>query len=375
MLVPGLVGRDLLCHRSVVLMFLPPPGSGFRAIVSRWAILLAISAAISVGFELLHLPAALLLGPMLAAIFLGVNGGAVTMPRPAFLVAQGVVGTLMARAMPPTVIGQILTAWPVILVGVASVVLTANTIGYLLARFRVLPGTTAVWGASPGAATAMVIMAEAYGGDTRLVAVMQYLRVLMVATMASLAARFYLGATLTGGTAAAWFPAVHWANFAGTLAVIGLGLTLSRVFRLTTGAMILPMLFAIGLQGAGVLTVELPPVLLAVSYAICGWAIGSRFNREIIVYAARALPTILLAIVILIAICTVYACVLASVTGVDFLTAYLATSPGGADSVAIIAASSNVDMSFVMAMQTMRFFMVLFTGPATARFIADRVRS
>lgn len=355
-------------------MLLPPPGSGFRALVLRWAVLLFVSAAISAGLELLHLPAALLLGPMLAAIFLGVNGRAVTVPRPAFMMAQGVVGTLMARAMPPTVLGEILAAWPVILVGVASVVLTANVIGYALARFRVLPGTTAVWGASPGAATAMVIMAEAYGGDTRLVAVMQYLRVLIVATTASLAARFYLDATLTGGTAAAWFPPVHGANFAATLAVIAAGLIVSRVFRLTTGAMILPMVFAIGLQGAGVLSVELPPVLLAVSYAVCGWAIGGRFTRDILVYAARALPTILLAIVVLIAICAVYATVLASVTGVDFLTAYLATSPGGADSVAIIAASSNVDMSFVMAMQTMRFFMVLFTGPATARFIADRVR-
>lgn len=354
-------------------MFLPLPGSGLPAQALRWAALLSVSAAISIVFELLHLPAALLLGPMVAAIVLGVNGRAVTMPRPAFMVAQGVVGTMMARAMPPAVLGEILAAWPVILLGVASVVLTANVIGYALARFRVLPGTTAVWGASPGAATAMVIMAEAYGGDTRLVAVMQYLRVLIVASMASLAARFYLGATLTGGTAAAWLPPVHWANFAGTLAVIVVGLLLSRLFRLSTGAMILPMLFAIGLQGAGVLTVELPPVLLAVSYAVCGWAIGSRFNREIIAYAARALPTILLAIVVLVAICAVYAGILASVTGVDFLTAYLATSPGGADSVAIIAASSNVDMSFVMAMQTMRFFMVLFTGPATARFIADRV--
>ncbi|WP_370673695.1 AbrB family transcriptional regulator [Pleomorphomonas sp. PLEO] len=355
-------------------MFFPTPGSGFRASALRWAVLLSASAAISVVFEVFHLPAALLLGPMLAAILLGVNGRAVAMPKPAFMMAQGVVGTLMARAMPPTVLGEILAAWPVILIGVASVVLTANVIGYALARFRVLPGTTAVWGASPGAATAMVIMAEAYGGDTRLVAVMQYLRVLIVATSASLAARFYLDMTISGGTAAAWFPPVHWANLAGTLAVIGIGLAVSRIFRLTTGAMILPMLFAIGLQGAGVLTVELPPVLLAVSYAVCGWAIGSRFNREIIAYAARALPTILLAIVVLVAICAIYACVLASVTGVDFLTAYLATSPGGADSVAIIAASSNVDMSFVMAMQTMRFFMVLFTGPATARFIANRVR-
>ncbi len=354
-------------------MLLPQPAPGFRAIALRWAVLLSVSATISIVFELFHLPAALLLGPMLGAILLGVNGRAVSVPRPAFMVAQGVVGTLMARAMPPTVLGEILSAWPVIVVGVASVVLTANVIGYALARFRVLPGTTAVWGASPGAATAMVIMAEAYGGDTRLVAVMQYLRVLIVATTASLAARFYLDATLTGGTAAAWFPPVHLASLTATLAVIAAGLTVSRVFHLTTGAMILPMLFAIGLQGAGVLTVELPPVLLAVSYAICGWAIGGRFNREIIVYAARALPTILLAIIVLIGICAVYAGVLAAVTGVDFLTAYLATSPGGADSVAIIAASSNVDMSFVMAMQTMRFFMVLFTGPATARFIADRV--
>lgn len=354
-------------------MFLPPPGSGYRAKAIRWAILLSASVAISVAFEMAHLPAALLLGPMLAAILLGVNGRAVAMPRSAFMMAQGVVGTMMARAMPPDVLGEILSAWPVILIGVVSVVLTANAIGYALARFRVLPGTTAVWGASPGAATAMVIMAEAYGGDTRLVAVMQYLRVLIVATMASLAARLYLDATLTGGTAAAWFPSIHWANFACTLAVIAAGLVLSRIFRLTTGAMILPMLFAIGLQGAGLLTVELPPALLAVSYAVCGWAIGSRFNREIIAYAARALPTILLAIVVLVAICAVYAGVLASATGVDFLTAYLATSPGGADSVAIIAASSNVDMSFVMAMQTMRFFMVLFTGPATARFIAGRV--
>ena len=64
-------------------MDLPPPGSVFRATVFRWVVLLLISAAISVAFELLHLPAALLLGPMLAAILLGVNGQAVAMPRSA----------------------------------------------------------------------------------------------------------------------------------------------------------------------------------------------------------------------------------------------------------------------------------------------------
>jgi membrane AbrB-like protein len=63
---------------------------------------------------------------------------------------------------------------------------------------------------------------------------------------------------------------------------------------------------------------------------------------------------------------------LVAVAGVDPLTAYLATSPGGADSVAIIAASSNVDVRFVMAMQMARFVAVLAIGPVAARFLTRR---
>src|SRR5207237_1146383 len=68
-------------------------------------------------------------------------------------------------------------------------------LGWLLNRRRVLPGTTAIWGLSPGAATAMMVLAEAHGGDPRLVAFMQYLRVICVASLASLIARFWIGST------------------------------------------------------------------------------------------------------------------------------------------------------------------------------------
>ncbi len=52
------------------------------------------------------------------------------------------------------------------------------------------------------------------------------------------------------------------------------------------------------------------------------------------------------------------------------MTAYLATSPGGLDTVAIIAAGTRADMSFIMAMQTLRLFTILLTGPMMARFIS-----
>jgi len=56
----------------------------------------------------------------------------------------------------------------------------------------------------------------------------------------------------------------------------------------------------------------------------------------------------------------------------DGLTAYLATSPGGADSVAVIAATSAADAGFVMAMQVARFVLVLLFGPPLARFVANK---
>jgi membrane AbrB-like protein len=69
----------------------------------------------------------------------------------------------------------------------------------------------------------------------------------------------------------------------------------------------------------------------------------------------------------LLALALVYA------AGIDPMTAYLATSPGGMDSVAIIGASSKADLSFVMALQTLRLVIVLIAGPPLARFIAQRM--
>ena len=119
------------------------------------------------------------------------------------------------------------------------------------------------------------------------------------------------------------------------------------------------------------------PFSLIEGMTIAGIAVGATrgyiYLRVEYPHAARALPRVLAAILALIAACGVLAAVFV-LAGIDPLTAYLATSPGGADSVAIIAASVPVDLPFVMAMQTARFLVVLFVGPRIARFIAERTR-
>ncbi len=334
--------------------------------------LLALSAALVGVLELAHVPAALLLGPMAAAILVSAFEGKLSVGRQPFFLAQALVGLMIARSIPLTVFDEIAREWPIFLGGILSTIVASNALGWLLARRQVLPGTTAIWGASPGAAAAMTLMAEAYGADVRLVAVMQYLRVVLVAVSASLVARIW---TTPGDVAAdiVWFPTVAWGPLAATLAVAVVGATAGRLSRLPAGPLMLPLALGILLPHFGLLAIELPPWLLAISYGLVGWSIGLRFTRAILVHAARALPVLIASVLTLIALCGGFAAVLVKVAGLDPLTAFLATSPGGADSVAIIAASSNVDMAFVMAMQTARLIIVLATGPAIARFIARRI--
>ena len=44
----------------------------------------------------------------------------------------------------------------------------------------------------------------------------------------------------------------------------------------------------------------------------------------------------------------------------------------GLDSIAVIAASSKVDIAFIMTLQTARLILVTLIGPWLARFMADR---
>lgn len=71
------------------------------------------------------------------------------------------------------------------------------------------------------------------------------------------------------------------------------------------------------------------------------------------------------------AACAGIAWALARIAHIDLLTAYLATSPGGADSIAIIAAGTPVDVAFVMATQMARVVSVLVLGPQLAKHAAS----
>ena len=345
---------------------LPKPGRLWR----QWTLLALISAALSGTLAYFRFPAAILLGCMVAAIALATHDVRLEVPRRAFLLAQGVLGCLIAKSLQSSVLVTVAHDWP-IFIGTSLAVMGASAVlGWLLMRSKALPGTTAVWGLAPGAASVMVLMAGEFGADVRLVAFMQYLRVVLVTAVASLVAR--LGATHTAAVAAdVHQPGVFHTQDLGLTLLLALGVPLAAdKLRLPAGALLAPMLLGIALQALGVLSIELPLTLLALAYGLIGWSVGLRFDRAILLHAVRLLPKVLGAIMVLIALGAAIAMALHYGMGISPLTAYLATSPGGADSVAIIAATSAVDAGFVVAMQVTRFAMVLVLGPKLSRAVA-----
>jgi membrane AbrB-like protein len=356
----------------------PPPSSEPMAKLPPWAqwlLLLAVSLLFASLLEFAALPAALLIGPMLAAIIAGTRGATVRVPRPAFAASQAIVGCLIAASISPEIFSAFADDWPLFAGAVVATLAASSFLGWFISRFKVLPGTTAVWGSAPGGATAMVLMAGAFGADQRLVAFMQYLRVIMVSVAAALVARLWVDTSGVDVPAVIWFPAIDWPAFGATIGVAAVGGAIGHLLRLPS-----PYFLGAVILGAGVhlgldVPMQLPEWLLAISYALIGWTIGLNFTSAILRHAARALPQIVGSILALMTFCGGLAWLLSHELGIDPLTAYLATSPGGMDSIAVIAAASeNVDISFIMALQSARLLMVLVFGPWLARLVARLVR-
>ena len=334
-----------------------------------WIALIAVALAAAAVLGRAAFPGGPLIGPMLVAITASASGLVrLRVPRPAFLAAQVAIGCLIAQAFTPPVIVSIVRDWPAMAFVVASTVAAAAVAGWLLARFGTLSAETAAWGSAPGGASAMTAMSADYGADPRLVAFMQYLRVTVVVLSAGIVARILLphggGAAIAGSVAA---DPVAWLETAATGAA---GAWAALRLRVPAGSLLGPMILGAALHGSGLVRIDVPAWALDAAYATVGLAIGLLYTRETIRHALRALPELLASTGVLLVLCALSAVVLVATIHVDALTAYLATTPGGLDAVTAIALGSGANVPLVLAIQALRVFVVILTGPPIAKLIA-----
>lgn len=339
----------------------------------RWPALIALTVLGALAGDAADLPSPALFSGMLAgiAVTLGWPGRPAPLeaPAPVLRVAEAVIGVVLGTYVQLATlegIGRDLV--PIVLVTLGTLGLSVAS-GLGLARLTGLDRATAAFGTIAGGASGIIVMARELGADEQLVAVLQYLRVILVVVLTPLVAALAFGSDGAAGSGGSIAPAESGLQGVAFAAVcVAVGLVLARRFAVPAAALLLPLGVAAGLTLAGAPGVAAVPALgQELAFGAIGVAVGIRFTPESLRTAARVLLPALGVTLLLLLGSFALALVLAPLAGVSTLSAYLATTPGGLYAVLAVAVGSGADTTFVLAAQVLRLLVMLLAAPALAR--------
>jgi uncharacterized protein len=348
----------------------------------RWGLLVVGTAAGTAVLALLALPSPALFAGLVVATALALAGRApAAVPRAATTLAQAVIGVVIGVLAQPSTLTGLAADWlPVLLITVGTLAVSMAA-GLLLGLHPGVTPLTGMLALTAGGASGLVAVSRDLGGDDRVVAVVQYLRVgIVTATMPIIAALGY-GATAGGGAPAATAGADAFAvrvlgpvvgptadSLAFLVVCAAVGLGLATLARVPAGGLLGPMAVAIALTVSGLWSAPAPPdVVVELAYAVIGWQAGVRFTRDSLRTVVTVLPLAGGLILAIIAACAGLGLLLSATTGTTVLEGYLATTPGGVYAVLATAISAGGNVTFVVATQVLRVIVMLLVAPALAR--------
>ncbi len=344
-------------------------GRGWTA----WLALTSCVAAVSAVLTLAGFPSPLLFGGLLGGlVFALASPRSVAVPGWSFTIGQGIIGVTIGAIVDFDALADLGSDWPVVIV-ISIVTLVLSVVAAQLLRLhRGVSAVTASFALVAGGASGMTAISRDLGADDRVVTVIQYLRVLIVllAMPAAVSLVFHADEGATSGSAA---PHTTVAALVYAALAVGLGIVAGRVLHLLSPALLGALAVAVVLSTVPVFRdVQVPVWVQGIGYLLIGVQVGLRFTVSSLRAIGRMLPTALLVIVFIIASCAAFGVLLADLTGVSQLDAYLATTPGGLYAVLATSADTGGNVTFVTAVQLIRLLLVLVAAPLLARWLTSR---
>ena len=338
----------------------------------RWVALAIATALATVVVGALGLPSPALFAALLVGLVYALRSDVTLVPAPTVAAgAQAMVGVAMGASFDAASLTELGGRW----LGVAVVVLGTLAVsllaGLVLAAVTGVDRPTALLGLVAGGASGIVSMADELRADARLVAFMQYARVLVVVLVAPIVVALFLGGSHPGRAGAEAGDAGLAADLAYAGGACAGGLALARLLPIPAGTVLLPMIVAAVLSGTGLTgDAAVPALVQDVAFALVGLQVGLRFTPATVRLARRILPAVVASIAALIAACAGLAVVLVAMTGVTYADAYLATTPGGLYAVLATALDGGgTDPAFVLAVQALRLLIMVLAAPLLVRLL------
>jgi membrane AbrB-like protein len=342
-------------------------------LAAKWVLLISATVAVTVPLTMLGVPSAALFAALVVGMALALPALAPTrMPRSAGIAAQGVLGVYIGTMVHSDAVSALGPDWPIVVaVAVATLVLSIIA-GALLGLHRDVSPLTGSLALVAGGASGLVAIARELGGDDRVVAVVQYLRVGLVTasmpivvTLIYHADRTHHAAVSTQSDSAPWYSSV-----AMMTVLIVAGAMGGKLLRIPGAGLLGPLGLTVALQLSGLsFGLSVPMVLVQIGYMVIGWQAGVVFTRDSLRAVGRMLPAAIALIVVLGVATAGLGVLLADIAGKTPLEGYLATSPGGVYAVLAIAVETGSGVTFIIAAQVFRVLLMLFMAPLLARTV------
>lgn len=341
----------------------------------RWLGLVAATAVAALAFDRIGLPSASLFAALMVGLLAALSSPRVPqVPLGVFRAAQAITGVSLGVYVRSSSLDAVAGAWlPVSIVSAATLGLSLLC-GWALVKTVKLDPPTAALGMVAGGASGIVGMADELGADDRMVAVMQYLRVLVVVVLTPILVAVAFGHPhgASAGGAPSSAPVLggarDWLLMAAALA---LGTLAAVVARIPAGSLLGPMIVA-AVLAVTVGDFQVPTLLREPAFAAIGLQVGLRFTPQMLRQAGRLLLPSLVCIAGLLVACFGLALVLKLTAHVSLLDGYLATTPGGLYAVLAAAFGTGADTTFVIAVQTLRLFVMVLLAPLVVRRLVGR---
>lgn len=345
-----------------------PAAPGARAAKGTWrdgglwrriALTYAIAGVAGWCASLIAMPLPYMLGPFFVCGALSVAGVPLAFAPMGREFAQLTVGLAIGLRFTPATLAATLSLLPAMIAATAFVIAYTFLAAFLLRPLAKVDAVTAFFATAAGGVADMAIVARERGGDAAPVAIVHALRVsATVAIVPIIVVGFGTPGTQSpAGTADA--SALAWLVLAAALSVASVYAL--RPTGLPNPWLVGPIFVGIGLGASGVLTLQMPAVVIILAQVALGTWLGCRFKREILTSIPRVAAAGLAISVFMIACAGAGAWVMSLLTPLTMANAFLALAPAAVTEMAITAKAMHLDAEIVTAFHVMRIAIVCST--------------
>ncbi|WP_288832074.1 AbrB family transcriptional regulator [uncultured Corynebacterium sp.] len=333
--------------------------------MNRWFVVAPASVALGWLLNWLHVPAAWILGAIIAsgAMALG-TGRDLKVNARFYKVCRGVIGVLAAVPLVGIPAGELLHYLVPGLVAAAVTTGAGIVGGFVLARHGGVSRETGVLSMLAGGASIMPVIAQELGADMRYVALTQYLRLLTVSV------------TLPGVTSLLTTPsaapppeeATQWWMWPLVLAIAVVGGPIAEKLHIPVPSVFGPLLITVAVGGLLPVPIVTPQALAVMAFLSIGWVCGGGLSVPSLKHFGKLLPLTMGYILVMMAACASMGWVISKWLGVTFFEGYLATSPGAIETVLALSAEGGAGPA-VITLQLIRLISVLLVAAYLPRIL------